>query len=184
MGHGKNLRIDPDRLWDSLMEMATIGPGVAGGNNRQTLTDEDSEGRHLFKKWCEDAGCTMGVDTMGNMFATRAGEDPDALPVYMGSHLDTQPTGGKYDGVLGVLGGLEAFRTMNDLNIKTKHPIVLVNWTNEEGTRFAPAMLASGVFAGRHTQDWAYARVDSDGKTFGDEIKRIGWVGDETVGDR
>ena len=184
MEHGKNLRIDPDRLWDSLMEMAKIGPGVAGGNNRQTLTDEDAEGRRLFQKWCEDAGMTMGVDTMGNMFATRAGEDPDALPVYMGSHLDTQSTGGKYDGVLGVLGGLEAIRTLNDLDVKTKHPIVLTNWTNEEGTRYAPAMLASGVFAGKHTRDWAYDRVDAEGKKLGDELKRIGWVGDEEVGAR
>lgn len=143
----QNLKIDGDRLWDSLMDMAKIGPGIAGGNNRQTLTDEDAEGRALFQSWCEAAGCSMGVDTMGNMFAMRAGEDPDALPVYMGSHLDTQPTGGKYDGVLGVLGGLEALRSMNDLGIKTKHPIVLVNWTNEEGTRYAPAMLSSGVFA-------------------------------------
>ena len=184
MGHGKNLRIDPDRLWDSLMEMAKIGPGVAGGNNRQTLTDDDAKGRALFQKWCEAAGMTMGVDTMGNMFATRAGTDPDALPVYMGSHLDTQPTGGKYDGVLGVLGGLEAIRTLNDMDVKTKHPIVLTNWTNEEGTRYAPPMLASGVFAGKHTQDWAYDRVDADGKRFGDEIKRIGWIGDEKVGAR
>ncbi|MEM9854799.1 MAG: Zn-dependent hydrolase, partial [Pseudomonadota bacterium] len=103
---------------------------------------------------------------------------------YMGSHLDTQPTGGKYDGVLGVLGGLEVVRTLNDLDIKTKHPIVIANWTNEEGTRFAPAMLSSGVFTGRHTQDWAYDRVDADGKRFGDELKRIGWVGDEEVGAR
>ena len=181
---GENLRIDPARLWDAIMEMAKIGPGVAGGNNRQTLTDDDAKGRALFQKWCEAAGMTMGVDTMGNMFATRAGEDPDALPVYMGSHLDTQPTGGKYDGVLGVLGALECVRTMNDLGIKTKHPIVVVNWTNEEGTRFAPAMLASGVFAGKHDQDWAYARVDAEGKRFGDELKRIGWVGEEKVGDR
>jgi len=180
----KNLRIDPDRLWDSLMEMAKIGPGIAGGNNRQTLTDEDSEGRALFQSWCEKAGMDMGVDTMGNMFATRAGTDPDALPVYVGSHLDTQPTGGKYDGVLGVLGGLELVRTLNDLDVSTKHPIVVVNWTNEEGTRYAPAMLASGVFAGRHDQDWAYDRTDSDGKKFGDELKRIGWVGDEQVGSR
>jgi len=180
----KNLRIDPDRLWDSLMEMAKIGPGVAGGNNRQTLTDEDAEGRALFQTWCEKAGMDMGVDTMGNMFATRAGTDPEALPVYVGSHLDTQPTGGKYDGVLGVLGGLELVRTLNDLDVSTKHPIVVVNWTNEEGTRFAPAMLASGVFAGRHEQDWAYDRTDSDGKKFGDELKRIGWVGDEKVGSR
>ena len=180
----KNLRIDPDRLWDSLMEMAKIGPGIAGGNNRQTLTDEDAEGRALFQTWCEKAGMDMGIDTMGNMFATRAGTDPDALPVYVGSHLDTQPTGGKYDGVLGVLGGLELVRTLNDLDVSTKHPIVVVNWTNEEGTRFAPAMLASGVFAGRHDQDWAYDRTDSDGKKFGDELKRIGWVGDEKVGSR
>ena len=180
----QNIKIDGTRLWDSLMEMAKIGPGIAGGNNRQTLTDEDAEGRALFQSWCAAAGLTMGVDTMGNMFATRAGEDPDALPVYMGSHLDTQPTGGKYDGVLGVLGGLEAIRTMNDLGIKTKHPIVLTNWTNEEGTRFAPAMLASGVFTGRHTQDWAYDRVDAEGLKFGDELKRIGWVGEEEVGAR
>lgn len=179
-----NLRINGDRLWDSLMDMAKIGPGLRGGNNRQTLTDEDAEGRRLFQSWCEKAGLTMGVDTMGNMFFRREGTDPDALPVYVGSHLDTQPTGGKYDGVLGVLGGLELVRTLNDLNIKTKHPIVVVNWTNEEGTRFAPAMLASGVFAGIHTQDWAYAREDAKGKTFGGELERIGWKGDEEVGAR
>ena len=126
----------------------------------------------------------MGVDTMGNMFARREGTDPDALPVYVGSHLDTQPTGGKYDGVLGVLGGLEIVRTLNDLDIKTKHPIVVTNWTNEEGTRFAPAMLASGVFAGVHERDWAYDRVDAKGKSFGDELERIGWKGDEPVGER
>lgn len=181
---GKNLKVDPARLWDSLMDMAKIGPGVAGGNNRQTVTDADSEGRHLFQSWCEAAGCSMGLDTMGNMFAMRAGTDPDALPVYIGSHLDTQPTGGKFDGVLGVLGGLEVIRTLNDLDIKTKHPIVVTNWTNEEGTRFAPAMLSSGVFAGLHDQDWAYAREDAEGKTFGDELARIGWRGDEPVGAR
>ncbi|WP_111430095.1 Zn-dependent hydrolase [Rhodobacteraceae bacterium DSL-40] len=181
---GENLRIDGSRLWDSIMEMAEIGPGIAGGNNRQTLTDADAEGRALFKTWCEAAGLTLGVDRMGTMFATRAGEDPDALPVYVGSHLDTQPTGGKYDGVLGVLGALEAVRTMNDLGIRTKHPVVVVNWTNEEGARFAPAMLASGVFAGIHTLDYAYGRTDLEGKRFGDELARIGWVGDEEVGAR
>ena len=181
---GENMMINGERLWDSLMEMAKIGPGVAGGNNRQTLTDEDSEGRHLFQKWCEAAGCSMGVDEMGNMFARREGTDPEALPVYVGSHLDTQPTGGKYDGVLGVLGGLEVIRTMNDLGIKTKHPIVVTNWTNEEGTRYAPAMLASGVFAGLHSLDWAYDRVDAKGKRFGDELDRIGWKGEEKVGER
>ncbi|WP_112321169.1 Zn-dependent hydrolase [Oceanibium sediminis] len=181
---GENLKINGDRLWDSLMEMAKIGPGVAGGNNRQTVTDEDGEGRALFQKWCEDAGCTMGLDQMGNMFARREGTDPDALPVYVGSHLDTQPTGGKYDGILGVLGGLEVIRTLNDLGIKTKHPIVATNWTNEEGTRFAPAMMASGVFAGIHTLDWAYDREDAKGLKFGDELARIGWRGEEEVGAR
>ena len=184
MDRGKNLRINPERLWDSIMEMAKIGPGVAGGNNRQTLTDEDAQARALFQNWCVEAGMEMGLDTMGNMFATRTGTDPNALPVYVGSHLDTQPTGGKYDGVLGVLGGLELIRVLNDLGVKTKHPIVVVNWTNEEGTRFAPPMLASGVFAGKHDQSWAYDRVDSADKRFGDELKRIGWLGDEKVGSR
>jgi len=179
-----NMRINGQRLWDSLMEMAKIGPGLRGGNNRQTLTDEDAEGRALYQKWCQDAGMTMGLDEMGNMFATRAGTDPEALPVYVGSHLDTQPTGGKYDGVLGVLGGLELIRTLNDLDVKTKHPIVVVNWTNEEGTRFAPAMMASGVFAGQFTQEWAYDRTDADGVRMGDELERIGWKGDEKVGAR
>ena len=184
MALNSNLQIDGDRLWDALMEMAKIGPGVAGGNNRQTLTDEDGEGRRLFQSWAEAAGMIMGVDTMGNMFFRREGADPDALPVYVGSHLDTQPTGGKYDGVLGVLGALELVRTLNDLNIKTRHPIVVTNWTNEEGTRFAPAMLASGVFAGVHEEEWAKARLDAKGKSFGDELKRIGWEGEEPVGAR
>ncbi|PTW50287.1 Zn-dependent hydrolase [Rhodovulum kholense] len=181
---GENLRINGDRLWDSLMEMAKVGPGIAGGNNRQTLTDADAEGRALFQSWCEEAGLTMGVDRMGTMFATRAGADADALPVYVGSHLDTQPTGGKYDGVLGVLGALEAVRTMNDLGIRTKHPIVVTNWANEEGARFAPAMLASGVFAGVHSLDYAYGRKDLEGLSYGDELARIGWKGEEEVGAR
>lgn len=181
---GENLRIDGDRLWQTLEEMAEIGPGIAGGNNRQTLTDEDAEGRRLFQRWCEDAGLSIGVDRMGTMFATRKGTDPDALPVMVGSHLDTQPTGGRYDGVLGVLAGLEIIRTLNQLDIETRHPIVVVNWTNEEGTRFAPAMLASGVFAGVHDLDWAYARKSADGRTFGNELKRIGFLGDEEVGSR
>lgn len=181
---GKNLRVDPDRLWDSLMEMAKIGPGLAGGNNRQALTDEDGQARRLFKKWCEAAGLDIGVDKMGTMFARREGFEPDALPVYIGSHLDTQPTGGKYDGVLGVLGGLEVIRTLDDLGIRTRRPIVVVNWTNEEGARFAPAMVASGVFAGVHDLDWAYERMDAGGLRFGDELERIGWKGDEEVGAR
>ena len=179
-----NLRVNGSRLWDSLMEMAKIGPGVAGGNNRQALTDEDAEGRTLFHQWCNGAGLTMGIDQMGTMFARREGTSPDLLPVYVGSHLDTQPTGGKYDGVLGVLAGLEIIRTLNDQGIKTKHPIVVVNFTNEEGTRFPPAMVASGIFAGVHSLDWAYSREDSEGKTFGEELKRINWMGDEKVGAR
>ncbi|MDX8453844.1 Zn-dependent hydrolase [Mesorhizobium sp. VK9D] len=181
---GENLRINSDRLWDSIMEMAKIGPGIAGGNNRQTVTDEDGEGRHLFKRWCEAAGLEMGLDEMGTMFARREGSDPSLPPVYVGSHLDTQPTGGKYDGVLGVLGGLEVVRSLNDLGIKTRHPIVVTNWTNEEGARFAPAMMASGVFAGVLDQSDVYQHVDKDGKKFGEELERIGWKGTEKVGDR
>lgn len=180
----KNLKINSDRLWDSIMEMAKIGPGVAGGNNRQTLTDADDQGRQLLKRWCEDAGLLNSIDEMGNMFAYREGTDPNLPPVYVGSHLDTQPTGGKYDGVLGVLGGLEIVRSLDDQDIKTKHPIVVVNWTNEEGTRFAPAMLSSGVFAGEYTLDWAYNRTDSSGTRFGGELERIGWKGNEKVGAR
>ncbi|RFC64444.1 Zn-dependent hydrolase [Fulvimarina endophytica] len=179
-----NITIDADRLWASIHEMAEIGPGIAGGSNRQTLTDEDGEGRHLFKRWCEAAGLTLATDAMGNMFARREGTDPDALPVYVGSHLDTQPTGGRYDGVLGVLGGLEVVRTLNDLGIRTKHPIVVTNWTNEEGARFPPAMMASAVFAGVLSLEEAYAKTDAKGLAFGDELERIGWKGEEEVGAR
>ena len=170
---GKNFRINGDRLWDSLMEMAKIGPGVAGGNNRQTLTDEDAEGRRLYQAWCEAEGLEMGLDKMGTMFARREGTDPSLPPVMVGSHLDTQPTGGKYDGVLGVLAGLEIIRTLNETGIKTLHPIEVVNWTNEEGTRFSPPMMASGVFAGVHTLDWAYGRTDAAGKTVGGELEGL-----------
>ena len=180
----KDMVINGERLWESLMEMAKIGPGVAGGCNRQTLTDDDAKGRDLFQQWCLDAGLEMAVDNMGNMFARRDGAENDLPPVYIGSHLDTQPTGGKYDGVLGVLGALEIIRTLNDMNATTRLPLVVVNWTNEEGTRFAPPMLASGVFAGVHSLDWAYQLADAEGKHFGDELKRIGWCGNEAVGER
>jgi len=126
----------------------------------------------------------MAIDAMGTMFARREGTDPDALPVMIGSHLDTQPTGGKYDGVLGVLGALEVVRTLNDLGIRTRRPIEVVNWTDEEGSRFAPAMVASGVYAGIHTLDFAYSRLDADGLSLGDELERIGFKGDEPVGQR
>ena len=178
------MRICAARLWDSLMDMAKIGPGVRGGNNRQTVTDADKKGRDLFRRWCEEAGLSVAVDTMGNMFARREGTDAEALPVWVGSHIDTQPTGGRYDGVLGVLAGLELVRVLNDLDVKTKRPIEIVNWSNEEGTRFAPAMLASGVYAGMHEEDWAYARQDAKGLRFGDELERIGYRGSEPVGQR
>ncbi len=173
------LTIDGSRLWRSLMEMAKIGPGIAGGNNRQTLTDADAEARRVFRRWCAEAGMTITVDRMGNMFARREGAEPDLPPVFLGSHLDTQPTGGRFDGVLGVLAALETVRTLEQHGIRTRHPIVVVNWTNEEGTRFAPAMLGSGVFAGVHTLEWAHERRDADGKRFGDELARIGFLGEE-----
>ena len=179
-----NIRVNPDRLWDTLMEMARIGPGVAGGNNRQTLTDEDAEGRRLFQRWCEAEGMTMAVDRMGSMFMRFEGTDPEADPVWIGSHLDTQPTGGKYDGVLGVLAGLEVVRAIKDMGVRTRRPIVVVNWTNEEGTRFAPAMLASGVYAGVIDEAFANDRRDARGLRFGDELDRIGWRGTEPVGGR
>ncbi len=181
---GRNLRIDGDRLWRSIMDMAEIGPGVAGGNNRQALSDADSVGRHLFKKWCEAEGLQVSVDQMGSMFARRSGSEPDLPPVMVGSHLDTQPTGGKYDGPLGVLAALEIIRSLNEAGLITRHPIEIVNWTNEEGCRFAPPMMASSVFAGVKDLDWAYARTDADGVKFGDELARIGWVGADPVGGR
>ena len=179
-----NMKVDGDRLWDSLMQMARIGPASAGGNNRPALPDEDAEGRRLFQAWAEAAGMAMTVDQMGNMFFRHEGAQPDLDPVYIGSHLDTQPTGGKYDGVLGVLAGLEVIRSIRDLGVRTRRPIVVTNWTNEEGTRFAPAMLASGVFAGVLDQDYAYRRQDAKGRSFGEELARIGWKGTEKPGAR
>ncbi|MBO6783981.1 MAG: Zn-dependent hydrolase [Alphaproteobacteria bacterium] len=184
MSEPRNLSIDGDRLWDSLMEMAKIGPGVAGGNRRLALTDEDKEGRDLFVSWCEAAGCTVSVDAMGNIFARRAGRDDSLAPVVTGSHLDTQPTGGKYDGVYGVLVGLEVIRSLNDLGYRTERPIEVVCWTNEEGSRFAPAMISSGVYAGAFTLEEALAKVDADGATLGGELERIGYAGDLPVGGR
>ena len=177
-----NVRIDGARLWDSLMEMAKIGATPKGGVKRLTLTDLDRQSRELFAKWCEGAGCAVTVDEMGNMFARRPGEDHALAPVMVGSHLDTQPTGGKYDGALGVLGALEVVRSLNDLNIRTRRPIEVANWTNEEGSRYAPAMIASGVFAGVYAKEFAYACKDGEDKALGDELKRIGFVGAEPVG--
>jgi beta-ureidopropionase / N-carbamoyl-L-amino-acid hydrolase len=177
-----NVRVDGTRLWHSLMEMAKIGATPKGGVKRLTLTDLDGQSRKLFRKWCEAAGCSITVDEMGNIFARRPGADDTLAPVMMGSHLDTQPTGGKFDGALGVLGALEVVRSLNDLNIRTRRPIEVANWTNEEGSRYAPAMIASGVFAGVYTKELAYACKDGDGKALGDELERIGFKGDEPVG--
>ncbi|MCL4768118.1 MAG: Zn-dependent hydrolase [Hyphomicrobiaceae bacterium] len=179
-----NIRINGARLWDSLMEMARIGATPNGGVNRLTLTDLDDQSRALLAAWCRQAGCTVAVDRMGTMFARRAGAEESLPPVMLGSHLDTQPTGGKFDGALGVLAALEMVRTLNDLDIRTRHPIEIVNWTNEEGSRFAPAMTASGVFAGVLSLDGALAIKDVDGKTIGAELDRIGYAGPAPVGGR
>ena len=177
-----NIKIDGDRLWSSLMEMAKIGATPKGGVKRLTLTDLDRESRDLFKQWCQEANCSVRIDKVGTMFMRREGIEPDLPPVMIGSHLDSQPTGGKFDGALGVLSALEVIRSLNDLNIKTRHAIEVVNFTNEEGSRFAPAMIASGVFAGAFDVDYAYSRTDTEGKTFGNELARIGYVGEAPVG--
>jgi N-carbamoyl-L-amino-acid hydrolase len=178
----QRLQIDAQRLWDSLMETAQIGATAKGGICRLTLTDLDRQVRDWLKAQCEALGCAVTVDEVGNMFARRPGKNSKLPPIAMGSHLDTQPTGGKFDGPLGVLAGLEALRTLQDAGHTTTAPIELVNWTNEEGSRFAPAMLASGVFAGVFTADYAHGRTDREGKTFGEELQRIGYRGTTKAG--
>lgn len=178
-----NLRVNGERLWQSIMAMAEIGATAKGGSCRLALTDEDKAGRDLFVGWCRDAGCDVSVDSMGNIFARRAGSAAaDAAAVGIGSHLDTQPHGGKFDGIFGVLAGLEVIRTLNDNAVQTAAPIEVINWTNEEGSRFAPAMLASGVFAGVFEAEYALSRPAADGVTFGDELARIGYAGAEVCG--
>jgi N-carbamoyl-L-amino-acid hydrolase len=178
----KNLAIDPERLWDELMETAKIGATPKGGICRLTLTELDREVRDWFKARAEALGCTVSVDDMGTMFARKAGQRSDIPPIAMGSHLDTQPTGGKFDGALGVLAALEALRTLHLAGYETFAPIEVVNWTNEEGARFAPAMIASGVFAGVFSRDWAAARADRSGETFGGALEKIGYRGSEKCG--
>jgi N-carbamoyl-L-amino-acid hydrolase len=178
----QNLTIDADRLWDTLMETAKFGETAKGGIKRLTLTDEDRQVRDWFKAACEAAGCQVSFDEMGNMFARRPGRNPDLPPIAMGSHLDTQPTGGKFDGVLGVLSGLEVIRSLNDVGYETNAPLEVINWTNEEGSRFAPAMLCSGVFAGVFPREYADSRTDREGKSFGEELDRIGYRGTERAG--
>lgn len=177
-------KINAERLWDSLMQMAKIGATEKGGCCRLALTDLDREGRDLFVNWCKEAGCTIKVDKMGNIFARREGADSSLPPVLTGSHLDTQPTGGRFDGVYGVLTGLEVIRSLNDMNIQTRRSIEACVWTNEEGSRFAPAMVASGVFGGVFDLDYGLNRSDADGLTMGEELQRIGYAGDEEVGGR
>jgi beta-ureidopropionase / N-carbamoyl-L-amino-acid hydrolase len=177
-----NLRIDPDRLWSTLMETAAIGGTAKGGINRQTLTEHDRVVRAWFKRETEALGCIVTVDEVGNMFALRPGRHAERAPIALGSHLDTQPTGGKFDGNLGVLGALEALRTLVAAGYETNAGIVVVNWTNEEGARFAPAMLGSGVFAGVYSRADADAVADIEGVRFGEALDRIGWRGAAKAG--
>ncbi len=181
----RNLKIDGDRLWASLMELAEIGATEKGGVCRLALTDLDRAGRDLFVRWCEDAGCTVSVDGVGNIFARRPGRDDTLPPVMAGSHLDSQPTGGKFDGAYGVLAGLEAVRTLNDFAIETDAPVEIVAWTNEEGSRFSPPMMGSGAFAGVFGTEEVKARPDNaTGARLGDELARIGYDGGAPVGGR
>ncbi len=174
--------MDADRLWNSLMESARFGATPKGGISRLTLSDEDRRVRDWFRFQCENLGCIVQIDSCGNMFATRPGKRPGLQPIAMGSHLDTQPTGGKFDGVLGVLGALEVLRTLADLGYETNAPLMIVNWTNEEGSRFSPAMLCSGVHSGIFSQDYAYAIKDRDGVTFGSALAAIEYNGPDPVG--
>ena len=171
------IRIDGERLWSSLMEMAKIGATEKGGVCRLTLTDLDQQSRDLLLEWCEALGCTHELDAVGNLFIRRPGRNNDLPPVTTGSHLDSQPTGGRFDGVYGVLAGLEVFRALADNDITTEAPLELIVWTNEEGSRFSPPMLGSGVFTEIFDLDWAYAIEDENGVTIGDELKRLDWIG-------
>lgn len=177
-------RINGARLWDSLMEMAQIGGTPKGGVSRLALTEEDRIGRDLFARWATEAGCSVRVDAMGNMFARRVGRDESLAPVITGSHGDSQPAGGKFDGIYGVLAGLEVIRTLNDHGIQTDRSIEVVNWTNEEGSRFAPAMIASGVYTGVFDLEYGLSRTDAKGITLGEALQTIGYAGTEPMGGR
>lgn len=179
-----NLEINPDRLWDSLMTLARIGATEKGGVRRLALTELDGEARDLFVRWCEEAGCTVKVDAVGNIFARRAGQDDDLPPIVTGSHIDTQPSGGKFDGNYGVMAGLEVIRTLNERKIRTRAPLEVAVWTNEEGSRFTPVMMGSGVFVGAFSLDTVLARPDLDGVTVGEALNAIGYAGTEPVGGR
>lgn len=177
------ISIDGQRLWDMLMAMAEIGPTANGGSCRLALTPEDAAGRRQLLDWCEAIGCTWRLDQVGNLFIRRPGRRDDLLPVATGSHLDTQPKGGRFDGILGVLAGLEVFRTLHDQGIVTERPLELVVWTNEEGSRFAPAMVASGTYAGEFSVDYTLNRRDADGVTLGTALEACGYAGTLPVGE-
>jgi len=176
-------RVNGARLWQSLMDLARIGATPKGGVCRLALTALDGEGRDLFVRWAREAGCSVRIDAIGNIFARRAGRDDSLPPVMTGSHIDTQPTGGKFDGNYGVLAGIEVVRTLNDHGIETEAPIEVAFWTNEEGSRFVPVMMGSGVFAQAFTLEHAYAATDTEGKTVKGELERIGYIGDQVPGD-
>ncbi len=178
MSTGHNLPLSGERLWASLMEMARIGALPNGGCDRQALTDEDGEARRLLRRWGEETGLTLSVDRLGNMVFRREGRNPSRPPVAIGSHLDTQPTGGKFDGVLGVLAGLEIMRALHEAGAETEAPLLLVNWTNEEGARFAPPMMGSGAAMGILPEAEILAKRAGDGAVFGEELRRIGWAGE------
>jgi N-carbamoyl-L-amino-acid hydrolase len=179
----RSIRINGERLWRRIMAMAEVGGTEKGGSNRQALTDEDREGRDMFVCWCNDAGLDVRIDQIGNIFAWRHGSDPAQPPVLAGSHLDTQPTGGRFDGVYGVLAALEVIETLNEHDIETVASLVVASWTNEEGARFVPAMMGSGVFAGVFDLKQTWASKDKSGISLYDELKRIGYLGESPARD-
>ncbi|MEZ5728452.1 MAG: Zn-dependent hydrolase [Burkholderiaceae bacterium] len=181
---GAMIEIDAARFWSTVERSAEIGVGRPGGLARMALSDADGQMRDQFVRWCEEAGCAVSIDAVGNVFARREGSDASLPPVVIGSHLDTQFNGGRYDGIVGVLAGLEIVRALDDRGLRTRRPIEIVDWTNEEGGRFSPPMIASGAFAGAYALDWVLDRVDDDGKRFGDELARIGYAGPTPVGGR
>jgi N-carbamoyl-L-amino-acid hydrolase len=178
------IKIDERRYWSTVERSAEIGIGRPGGLARVALSDADREMRDQFVAWCREAGCAVTVDRVGNIFARRKGTEDSLPPVVIGSHLDTQVNGGRYDGIIGVLAGLEVLRALNQQGIPTRRPIEVVDWTNEEGARFSPPMIAAGAFAGVYSVDWVLDRRDDDGRRFGDELARIGYAGNEAVGGR
>jgi len=173
----KDLRVNGKRLQSALEQMAKIGATPGGGVQRLTLSDEDKTARDLFVNWLKELDLEITIDEMGNIFGRRPGKNNDLAPVMSGSHIDSQPKGGRFDGILGVMGALEVMRTLHENKVKTERPFVIVDWTNEEGSRFAPAMVASGVWAGALERDWVYNRTDINGKRFEDELIRIGYKG-------